>query len=181
MNIKTGRYASVGLVTAASGARFGVRDGVRLPDADAGTELETCYRADPSRVERRKADPRRISLKVFLSIAAAAVLIASCVVTGHYRARTRAAEDLERMVASMEQTRKDNVELAAQVAAVRDLTRIGYIAVTELGMVASDETNTVVMYMPEVEKYTAAARTDGTETAVNATRVPEQSGVRAGR
>ncbi len=181
MNIKTGRYASVGLVTASSGARFGVRDGVSLPDADAGTELEACYRADPSRVERRAADYRKISRKAALSILLALLLVCAAVYTGHVRAYNKAVESLEDMVASMEKTRQDNLVLSQQVSSVRDLTRIGYIAVTELGMVASDETNTVVMYMPEVEKYLALPQQEAETAAAYSTGAPLQSGVRAGR
>ncbi len=181
MNIKTGRYASVGLVTASSGSRFGVRDNVSLPDADAGTELESCFRADPSRVESRKAEPKKISLKAAISVITVAVLLGIVAVSNSIGEYNRTAEKLEDLYRSMNQTRQDNIVLSGQVASARELTRIGYIAVTELGMVASDETNTVVMYMPEVEKYAAAPGDGPAETKAESTRMPTQSGVRAER
>ena len=181
MNIKTGRYASVGLVTASSGDRFGVREGVSLPDADAGTELESCYRADPSGVRRRQREFRMIPLKAVLTILFAVLLVCAGVVAGRCTQYDRAVSAYTAACVKMEMTRATIANLEKEVAAARDLSRIGFKAVTELGMVASDSHNTIVLFMPEVEKYVAEAQTEAEETAVNSTEVPAQSGVKAGR
>ena len=181
MNIKTGRYASVGLVTASSGARFGVREGVSLPDADAGTELESCYRADPSGVRRREREFRSIPLKAVLTILLAVVLVCGGIVAGRYNQYSRAVTKHDEAVAKMEMTRAKIAQLEKEVSEARDLTVIGFKAVTELGMVASDASNTIVMLMPEVAKYAAEAQTDAEKAAADSTDVPAQSGVKAGR
>ena len=69
------------------------------------------------------------------------------------------------IMARMDETRRDNIVLQRQVAEVRDLSRIGMIAVTRLKMVASDESNTVEIKVLQVENFAGSVERDAAEEA----------------
>lgn len=170
MDISFTRYAAGGS-KAQDGVHFGVDDFANLPDADAGTDLAGCYRSDPHhRRIRQSTEKRKIPMPICLGILA--VVLIGCVLSYCVRtyARAQAQDEINRMLSSMNKTRLDNQVLLKQVEEAQDLSRIGYIAVKQLGMVASGDQNNVVMYMPEIEMYAGSlAEQDGVPAQENVT------------
>ena len=153
MNIKTGRYRNAGLVTAGSASRFGIGDAAHLPDSDAGTDLAGCFRAGKEIRRREETPARTVSMKTALAIIAVVLFVFGSVTVSKYLAVRSLQERLDSMAVSMERTRADNAALRKEVESARDLSRIGYIAVNQLGMVASDDGNTVVMIVPQILSF----------------------------
>ena len=159
------KYASAGAVFA-DDVRFHVKDRAYLPDSDAGTDLAGCYRAD-----HKARRSRGIDLPVRLVVILAAAVFFICAISVLARVyQVRGLEDqIEGMRSQMAVTQAANEQLRKEVAKVRDLSRIGYIAVHELGMVACDDSNMIRMYVPAVEYFSgsvpapdSAAETDNT-------------------
>ncbi len=170
MNIRAGRYRATSRVTAGSASRFNVRDAAHLPDSDAGTDLAGCYRAMGGTTVRREVKrAMTVSSRTALIVLAVALFLCGSVIGVKWAAVSSAEARVRQMIISMERTRNDNLSLEKQVADVRDLSRIGYIAVTRLGMVASDDGNTVVMYVPQVEAYAGSVARDVSGEAVQET------------
>ena len=150
----TGRYASAG-ANLSDGVRFGVRDEVRAPDGEAGTPFAQGYRAAVGSGKKVRVHAARISMK------SAAVILALCLICclSGILARASQCTELRRQIdsvaAAIEATRTENESLKKQVEAVRDVSRIGYIAVNELGMVAGSDENTVRIAVPETEVRSA--------------------------
>ena len=170
MNIKSGRYRITEPATAGSTSRFRIGDAAFLPDSDAGTDLEGCFRAGAVRpVRREKKEAGTVSMKTALTVIAVVLCVFGSVTCARYMAVRRAENDVERKIRRIEETRSLNARLSKQRDTARDLSRIGYLAVTRLGMVASDEGNTVVMYVPQVEAF---AGTLEKETAAESESTP---------
>ena len=158
----TGRYASTG-ANLSDGVRFGVRDEVCAPDGEAGTPFAQGYRAAVRTVKKARFHNVRISMR------SAAVILALCLVcclSGILARASRCAElrrQIDSVTAAIEVTRTENDSLRKQVEAVRDVSRIGYIAVNELGMVAGSDANVVMITIPEAD-----ARQTGNSHAASA-------------
>ncbi len=177
MNIKSGRYKNTGYATAGSSSRFHVGDAAYLPDSDAGTDLAGCYRARGEAKSGRAPEYRTVSFRTALAIAGVVLFLCMSVVASRYFAVRGVQSKVDTIITGMERTRSDNTVLRSRVDSVRDLSRIGYIAVTRLGMVASDDWNTIEMYVPQVEAFAGTVeRGPGQET--NA--VYETAGAREG-
>ncbi len=146
-----GHYATAGAAYA-NDVHFHVSDHAFLPDSDVGTDLEKCYRSKGVRAEHRR---ERRTLPLPLAVLGLIVLTAVClimVLTRVYRV-TLADAQIAGMRSSMEAVRERNVQLAQEVAQARDLSRIGYIAVHDLGMVAGDGDRVIQIYVPEIERF----------------------------
>ncbi len=163
MNIRTGRYRNTNPATAGSTSYFGIGDAAHLPDSDAGTDLAGCYRASASFARRSGHEYRTVSARAALIVILLVLFFCSCTTVSRLLSVRSAENTVKQMVASMERTRQDNIALRRDVAEVRDLSRIGYIAVTRLGMVASDEGNTVVMRVLQVEDFAGSVERETTE------------------
>ncbi len=144
------KYASAGAVFA-DDVRFHVKDRAYLPDSDAGTDLAGCYRAG----HKARPKARRYDVPMRLVIILTAVVVFACAISVLTRVyQMRSLEDqIASMRSQMAQTEAANVQLQKEVEKIRDLSRIGYIAVHELGMVACDDSNMIRMYVPAVEYF----------------------------
>ena len=135
------KYASAGAVFA-DDVRFHVKDRAYLPDSDAGTDLAGCYRAG----HKARPKARRYDVPMRLVVILTAVVIFACAISVLTRVyQMRSLEDqIASMRSQMAQTEAANVQLQKEVEKIRDLSRIGYIAVHELGMVACDDSNMII-------------------------------------
>lgn len=152
MSYPGSNYATAGAVFA-DDVRFHVSDHAYLPDGDAGTDLAGAYRADHRRQRKRKYE---MSVKSVCILALAlAMACAVSVLRNLYE-----ANDLEKQIGQMQAqisvTQAQTVDLKREVEKNKDLSRIGYLAVHELGMIASDDTNMVKMYVPAVERFSGS-------------------------
>ncbi|MBR6706377.1 MAG: hypothetical protein IKI84_06830 [Clostridia bacterium] len=166
MNIRTGRYQNTGVAAAGSNLRFGIGDAAYLPDSEAGTDLAGCFRADANVQRRHRQETRTVSFKTAVVAVAIVLFVCSCVTISRFMAVKSMEDRVNDIVARMDETRRDNVVLRRQVAEVRDLSRIGIIAVTRLKMVASDESNTVEIKVLQVENFAGSVEKDAVEEAV---------------
>ena len=161
MDLSLKRYAAGG-GNAADGVHFGVNDFANLPDADAGTDLAGCFRSDPrNRKIRQDTEKRRVPMMI--SAAVILTVFLGCVLAISLRlyAREQVQFQIAEMIDTMEKTRVANYNLQVKVKEVQDLSRIGYIAVKNLGMVASGGENNIVMIMPEVERFAGSLAKPG--------------------
>ncbi len=165
MNIRTGRYQNTGVAAAGSGVRFDVGDAAYLPDSEAGTDLAGCFRADTNVQRRHRQEARTVSLKTAAVTLAIVLFICGCVTVSRFTAVKSMEGKVNEIMARMDETRRDNIVLQRQVAEVRDLSRIGMIAVTRLKMVASDESNTVEIKVLQVENFAGSVERDAAEEA----------------
>ena len=181
MNIRTGRYQNTGIATLDSTARFRIGDAAYLPDSEAGTDLAGCFRADKSirRSDRREA--RTVSFKTAAVIVSIVLFVCSCVTVSRYLAVQSMEGRIKQIMSDMDRTRMENISLRKQVAEVRDLSRIGYIAVTRLKMVASDESNTVEIKVLQVERFAGSVERETTEEALNVSDGTAPSVMESGR
>lgn len=167
MNIRTGRYQNTGVAAAGSAVRFDIGDAAYLPDSEAGTDLAGCFRADTNVQRRHRYEARTVSFKSAMVIVSIVLFVCSCVIVSRYMAVRSMEGKVKQIVAEMDRTRRDNIVLRQQVAEVRDLSRIGIIAVTRLGMVASDDSNTVEIEVLQVERFAGSVERDVSEEALN--------------
>ena len=168
MNIRTGRYMNTGMAGVGSSVRFGVGDAAYLPDSEAGTDLAGCFQADANIRPRRRQEARTVTFKTAAVTLAIVLFVCSCVTVSRLMAVKSMEGKINEIVVRMDETRRDNVVLRQQVAEVRDLSRIGIIAVTRLKMVASDESNTVEIKVLQVENFAGSVERDAADDALYA-------------
>ena len=153
MDISFTRYAAGG-GRAQDGVHFNVNDYADLPDSDAGTDLAGCYRSDPRyRKIREAVEHRHIPLGICAAVLAVVFIFCSIAVSVRLSHLGKVQNEMNVMASEMAQTMQKNQVLAKRVEEAQDLSRIGYMAVKRLGMVASDDQNNIVLYMPEVALF----------------------------
>ena len=135
---------------------FAVRDSVYVPDGEAGTDGASCFRAQPRRRAVRQGARPTMTLRSVVIFLSAVSLVCSASVLYALHGRKNVSQDISRMRQSMNQTQRDNEQLALEVAEARDASRVCYLAVNELGMIASEEARTRFIYVPEIEQFTKA-------------------------
>ncbi len=155
---ENGQYGSAGAVFA-DDVKFHISESAYLPDGDAGTEFAGSFRTDHRREKKKKTFLVPTRVAVFL-LSAVLFVCGISVLLNVYRINT-IEKQIADMRTQMDVTRQETDRLREDVAQNRDLARIGYIAVHELGMVASNDGNTVRMYIPQIEWFSGTVEAPG--------------------
>lgn len=150
---------------------FRVSDRVYVPDGDAGTQCASCFQARPA--ARRHKGPATMSLRSAAVFLACVAVVCGFMVGFKLHARKEISLHISQMYTSMETTRKDNAQLEVEVLSARDSSRVCYIAVNELGMVAAEDTHIQYIYVQEIEQFTKAEEQN--ENVSAAAELPLQS------
>ena len=130
-------YAVAGVQQNNPGIRLNVQSHVRLPDSEAGgAEMpwQPYYAGQVAPAPRRHLTvPSRIAAVVLCVMA---VVFGGLIISRMSR-KAQLARDMTVMENAILQTMKDNQDLAVQVAEARDSARVCFLAVQNLGMIAS--------------------------------------------